>query len=129
MKNKAKRIIERLEQKRARSAWNEGVRKYALRMMRDYYEELSNFNPKLPIEEKTFLNGATTWEEASYSGCYLICDEDIARMLCNDTELKKTLYGALRPNPEGFYEYWLDVQARALRQAWLLIKETSDQVE
>lgn len=125
MKKKAKKIIERLEQKRARSAWNEGVRKYALRMMRDYYEELLNFNPKLPIEEKTFLNGATSWKEASYGGCYLICDEDIAKRLCNNTELKKTRCGALRPNK---CEEWLDVQARALRQAWLLIKETSQQV-
>lgn len=126
MKEVAKRIIERLEQKRARSAWTEGVRKYALRMMRDYYEELLNFNPKLPIEEKTFLNGATSWKEASYGGCYLICDEDIAKRLCNNTELKKTRCGALRPNKR---EEWLDVQARALRQAWLLIKEASDQVE
>ena len=125
MKEVAKRIIERLEQKRARSAWNEGVRKYALRMMRDYYEELLNFNPKLPIEEKTFLNGATSWKEASYGGCYLTCDEDIAKRLCNNTELKKTRCGALRPNK---CEEWLDVQARALRQAWLLIKETSQQV-
>lgn len=126
MKKKAKRIIERLEQKRARSAWNEGVRKYALRMMRDYYEELLNFNPKLPIEEKTFLNGATTWSEASYSASYLVCDEDIAKMLCTKTELKKTRNGELPPNS---HETWLDTQARALFQAWKLIKETSQQVE
>lgn len=125
MKEVAKRIIERLEQKRARSAWNEGVRKYALRMMRDYYEELLNFNPKLPIEEKTFLNGATTWSKASYSASYLVCGEDIAKMLCTKTELKKTRNGELPPNS---HETWLDTQARALFQAWKLIKETSQQV-
>lgn len=120
MKEVAEKIIERLEQKRVRSAWNEGVRKYALWMMRNY-EEWLEFDSTLPITKKTFLNGATTWAEASYGGCYLITDEEIARMLCNNTELKRTRNGALRPNKR---EEWLDVQARALYQSWLLIEDT-----
>ena len=125
MKKKAKKIIERLEQKRARSAWSEGVRKYALWMMHNY-EEWLEFDSTLTISEHTFLNGALSWKEVSYGACYLVCDEDIARMLCTNTELKKTRNGELPPNSQ---ETWLDTQARALFQAWKLIKETSQQVE
>lgn len=119
MKEVSEKIIERLEHTKVRSAWNKGVLSYALCMMRNY-EEWLEFDSTLPITEQTFLNGATTWAEASYGGCYLIYDEDIARMLCNNTELKRTRNGALRPNKR---EEWLDVQARALYQSWLLIKD------
>lgn len=119
MKEVAEKIVERLEQKRVRSAWDKGVLSYALWMMRNY-EEWLEFDSTLPITKKTFLNGATTWAEASYGGCYLITDEEIARMLCNNTELKRTKYGALRPNKQ---EEWLGVQARALYQSWLLIED------
>lgn len=119
MKEVAEKIIKRLEQKRVRSAWNEGVRKYALWMMNNYKEWLE-FDSTLPITKETFLNGAVTWSDASYGGCYLITNEEIARILCNNTELKRTRNGELRPNKR---EEWLDVQARALRQSWLLIED------
>lgn len=42
-------------------------------------------------------------------------DGDIAAALCTPSELKKTRNGDRRPNSR---EEWLDVQARALRQAF-----------
>lgn len=45
----------------------------------------------------------------------LVYDGDIAAALCNPSELKKTRNGERRPNSQ---EEWLDVQARALRQAF-----------
>ena len=119
MKEVSGKIIERLEHTKVRSAWNKGVLSYALWMMRNY-EEWLEFDSTLPITKETFLNGATTWAEASYGGCYLISDEEIARMLCTNTELKRTRNGELRPNKR---EEWIDVQARALHQSWLLIKD------
>ena len=43
-------------------------------------------------------------------------DGDIAAALCTPSELKKTRNGERRPNSR---EEWLDVQARALHQAFL----------
>lgn len=61
------------------------------------------------------LNGAVSWEEYSYGGCALICDSDIAEMLCTPSQLKKVKGGERMPNR---CENWLDVQARALHQAF-----------
>lgn len=47
-----------------------------------------------------------------------MCGYDIAKLLCTPSELKKTDYGRKLPNST---EDWLDVQARALYQAYMLI--------
>lgn len=44
----------------------------------------------------------------------ILDDYDIAKRLCNPTELKRTDNGRLDPNKR---EQWLDTQARALYQA------------
>lgn len=101
--------------KKPKSAWDQGVRKYALEILenaREMYggrEELNlrNYN-------KILLNGASDWKQYSHGGCSLIYDEDIAKRTCNKSELLKTRGGQLRPNSR---ESWLDVQARALYQA------------
>ena len=59
-------------------------------------------------------NGAESWHDYSWGGCGLIYDGDIAEHYCTPSELKKTRHGERRPNSR---EEWLDVQARALRQA------------
>jgi len=59
-------------------------------------------------------NGAESWHDYSWGGCGLIYDCDIAEHYCTPSELKKTRHGDRRPNSR---EEWLDVQARALRQA------------
>lgn len=91
----------------ARGAWNKGVSIYADMLIENIYSAD-------PVTEKTLLNGAPNWNEYSWGGCALIYDEDIARTLCNPSELRRTDNGRRRPNAR---EEWLDVQARALYQA------------
>ena len=111
------RVRERIEARKERSAWGRGVQAYAL----DMIEIIADCNelPEDVRELKTaVLNGADTWQDASYGGCFLIYDEDIARRLCNNSELKRTRNGERQPNSR---EIWLDVQARALSQAFRVL--------
>jgi len=72
------------------------------------------------------LNGAQNWYQYSWGGCSLIYDRDIAERLCTPSELKRTKNGERRPNQN---EEWLDVQARALRQAARKIEAAVDTLE
>lgn len=99
----------------ARSAWKRGVCDYAL-MLIDNREDLEDFHVNGLKEE--LLNGARDWRQYSYGGCACIFDSDIAERLCTTSELKRRDYGRLKPNSR---EEWLDVQTRALFQAYKLI--------
>ena len=105
----------------ASSAWKKGVKEYALELLEDLRNNYSGreiCNAKLL--KKALLNGAQDWKEYSWGGCALIYDCQIAERLCNASELKRTKGGELRPNSR---EEWLDVQARALFQAYFLIRD------
>lgn len=105
-------------QKRARSAWEKGVFNYAFSLLEDIAEraEYEGKEPETFAELKEYaLNGADSWEQYSWGGSALIYDYDIAKTLCTPSELKKTRDGERRPNSR---EEWLDVQARALNQAF-----------
>ena len=108
-------IINELEKRNDRSAWDKGVNIYAY--------ELVEFIETIPTDSKeveaVLLNGAEDWSQYSWGGCSLIYDSDIAERLCTPSELKKTKNGERRPNSR---EEWLDVQARALSQACNRIK-------
>ena len=101
----------------ARSAWERGVREYAMEMA----DFLANDFDLCDVEfnqynvEAVLLNGAQNWAHYSYSGCALVYDSDIAERLCAPWELKRTRNGERNPNGQ---ETWLDVQARALQQAF-----------
>lgn len=103
-------------------------------MLLDNFEEWSKYNQsegkELPnIDEKTALNGASDWSAWSYGGCGLVYDFAIAETLCTKSEIKKLQYktGAMRsPAP---CTNWLDVEARAARQAWRMIAEAMRVVE
>ena len=113
--------MQTLEQRKDRSAWSRGVTKYAVDMLQqltDYYkggyisgEALENCTACQIVA----LNGARNWSEYSWGGSALVYDGDIAAALCTPSELKKTRNGDRRPNSQ---EEWLDVQARALNQAF-----------
>lgn len=115
-------IKNELENRKDRSAWDKGVTIYALELL-DEIKESIDYNGKEPetLEElkRIALNGAENWDEYSWGGCSLIYNGDIAERLCTPSELKKTRNGERRPNNR---EEWLDVQARALRQAYSRIK-------
>ena len=109
-----------LEARKDRSAWDRGVRTYAAELLEELEERIS-LGYQNPAEittraelDKVLRNGAENWSEWSWGGCGLIYDGDIAERLCNPSELKKTRNGERRPNCR---EEWLDVQARAIRQA------------
>ena len=117
MKNYEK-IKSILENRKDRSAWDKGVTVYALEMLEDAVEQI-NYSGKEPDTrtelKEIALNGAESWEEYSWGGSALVYDGDIAERLCTPSELKKTRGGERRPNSR---EEWLDVQARALNQAF-----------
>ena len=103
------------------SAWKRGVKEYTDELL-DNLEEKAQINERFPKDEKELkewlLNGAMDWEDYSYGGCSLIYDGDIAERLCTPSELKKKDGGRLAPNRR---EGWLDVQTRALRDAYCRI--------
>lgn len=114
-----KQIIEFIDNEKARSAWRRGVKSYAIDMAERIGEEVSDWDAVTRDElEELALDGARDWSEASWGGCAFVYDEDIARALCTPSELKRTDYGRKRPNGS---EEWLDVQARALFQAFLMV--------
>ena len=118
MKAQILEIYNKIDTLKMRSAWSKGVQYYALFLL-ERYDEATDYEPNLPLTEATLLNGAKDWKHYSEGGCALIYDEQIAQTLCNHTELKTTKNGQRQPNK---HETWLQVQAKALFQAWNLIK-------
>lgn len=112
-------IRQEIESKKTRSAWDKGVKEYALELLEDMENErnaaketdMTVYPATLEVE---LLNGAMNWKQFSLGGCSLIYDKQIAKRLCTASELKKTRNGEKQPNAN---EQWLDVQTRALRQA------------
>lgn len=107
------KLYKKIESLSPRSAWRKGVQSYALEMVESAEIELTRENAR-----ETLLNGARNWKEASQGGCFDIYDFDIAERLCSPSGLKRKKGGDLQPNS---HETWLDVQARALNQACILI--------
>ena len=110
-------LIKAIKESKARSAWAKGVKWYALNLVKESYQNATDI---VKVNMAVYLNGAETWKEYSYGGCALIYDYDIAERLCTPSELKKTDFGRKQPNGSVT---WLDVQARALKQAHSLIAE------
>lgn len=110
-------ILAALEARKGRSAWDKGVTTYAVSLL-DNYQERAEYEGREAANSKELeewlLNGASTWSGYSWGGSALIYNGDIAKRLCNPTELKRTHNGKRRPNSR---EDWPDVQARALAQA------------
>lgn len=98
-----------IKDRKTRSAWERGVKQYALELLEELEGEYS---------ASKLLNGAENWRAYSYGGSALIYDADIAERLCSPSELKRTDNGRLQPNSR---ESWLDCQARALGQAARLV--------
>lgn len=105
-------IINIIEATNPRSAWNRGVKAYALELLEELPKNVEYGS--IQSLEADLLNGARDWNQYSWGGCSLIYDEDIAKRVCTPSELKKTCNGERRPNSR---EEWLDTQARALSQA------------
>ena len=113
------------------SAWTKGVADFADDMifqLKEYEEEEPGFIDTIDIKEpgwskkleEVLLNGARDWEQFSRGGNGLVYNEAIAKALCSPSELRKTDGGRRRPNAR---EDWLDVEARALYQAFLRVEK------
>lgn len=118
-------IKKTLEERKDRSAWDKGVTLYALELLETIEECDVDLTDRKAVR-KAALNGAENWLKYSYGGCSLIYDCDIAERLCSPSVLKRVDGGNRNPSR---CENWLDVQARALAQAfnvlmWAIRKET-----
>lgn len=121
-----------LESRKDRSTWDRAVTEDAIDLLdavTDHCEQVTRkyaeteeggaahvhdlFKSRKGLME-IMKNGAESWSAYSWGGCGLIYDADIAKHYCTPSELKKVRGGDRRPNSR---EEWLDVQARALRQA------------
>lgn len=111
-----KTLIDAINATPAQSAWEKGVKQYAVDVV-NRIEHATNFDQKGLHE--ALLSGARDWQQYSHGACALVEDDHIAARLCSPSELRATKNGAR--NPDAF-ENWLDVQARALLQAERLIK-------
>ena len=120
-----RKIRETIENKPARSAWENGVKAYALELVDGLQDDIEHGWRDMDVLDspellkKALLNGAADWNQYSCGGCSLCYDCQIAKRLCTPSELKRKRGGDLQPNSR---ETWLDVQARALYQAsrWII---------
>jgi hypothetical protein len=108
-----------LEQFKTKSLWEKAVKTYALELLEATKE---NGDISYPLDLKQFLNGADNWKHYSWGGCALIYNHHLAERFCTPFELKRKKDGMLPPNSE---EQWLDVQTRALHQAFSLLAKTA----
>lgn len=106
-----------------RSAWDNGVKAYAIDMLYTLMDSDPLFvgYAHLANLEKALLNGAESWHDYSIGGMALIYNRDICERLCTPSEKRIRRNGEWRPNRR---ETWIDVQTRALIQAWNLIAAT-----
>lgn len=106
---------------RPRSAWSRGVRAYALDLI-DNIEEMSNYQKNnygeyLAISEEVALNGAGCWSNYAAGGCGLVYTSAILERLCTASELRR-LSRSGRCDIDA-----IEIEGRALSQAWRLIAE------
>lgn len=111
------------KEKKARSKWGKAVLQDAQWLLENVIE---GYDEPYELSEKLVLNGAENWNQFSWGGSGLIYDAEIAEHYSTPSELKKVgfnkenMYVEKQPNAN---EEWLDVQARALRQAWWAIRD------
>jgi hypothetical protein len=105
-------ILMLVEAIKPRSAWEHGVKEYEKELL-DTVPCDHSFGD-CDADMRLLLNGAEDWLQYSEGACSLVYNRDIAERLCNPSELRRTDHGRLAPNSR---ETWIDVQARALRQA------------
>lgn len=109
----------------ARSAWDRGVAKYALDIISGLKERgINEVAPESPLFLKQCLNGAESWNQYSDGGCSLTCDFEIVERLCTDSAKRRFNAGRLE-RLNALEPTWIETQARALNQAFRLLKETA----
>lgn len=115
------RALDHVDKRRLRSAWDKGVRLYSHELFQNlfYYTMMGEVLDGVIDAKRKAMNGAKSWKEYSRGGFSLVRDEDIAERLCTPTEFRRCKGGLRNPSP---CEDWIDVQARALFQAWEMVR-------
>lgn len=125
-KNEVNEIRARLEAVKTRSCWDRGVKGFALNLLRSYIDICeycdNNGRPIPELNEETLLNGADDWNAYCYGGGAQIYDADIAKRLCSPSEMKRKTSRSGMIMPPTRIETWIQVQGRALNQAWRLLR-------
>lgn len=108
---------------KTRSAWSKGVKAYALDILANF-EEWQKFNEangeSVPeLDEVTALNGADNWRHWAEGASGLAESYAILCRLCPPSEVKKGVRGI----------DWIEVEARAARQAWRMIADAVRKLE
>ena len=125
MSTKKKQLLEAVAAHKAgRSAWDRGVKAYAVELVEDL-DDSADLSDEVMLA-KALLNGAQSWAQYSDGGAALCYDADIAERLCPPSAVKRTKWGMLPPNGR---ENWIDVQARALWQAHKVIETEWRKIE
>ena len=119
-------IIKNLKEKekKARSKWAKAVHEDAFWLLENVMNNMED-GEEVEINEKLLLNGAENWEEFSWNGSALIYNGEIAEHYSTPSELKFwgfTKDGGVKRDTNTAGEHLLDIQARALRQAWWAIR-------
>lgn len=111
----------RIDKMRTGSAWEEGVRQYAHELMGNllYWTMQGRRFGSIAEAKEAAMQGAGSWRRYSRGGLSLVSDAEIAERLCAPSELKRRKGGMGNPNSN---EDWADVQARALSQAWDVLR-------
>jgi len=119
-------------EKSARSAWDRGVAATAIELVEGQIECLGADGEIDPSDraklEKQFLDGAEDWTDYSYGGSAFAHDWDIVERYCTPSYIKHyrgipcSRTSMLAP---GGRESWLELQARALGQAFCKVYDTA----
>ncbi len=121
IENLQKKIAEKGE--KARSKWAKAVHEDACWLLENVME---GDDEPYELSEKLVLNGASDWKQFSWDGSALIYNGQIAEHYSTPSELKfwgLTKDGGVKRDTNTAGEHLMDIQARALRQAWWLIRD------
>ena len=126
-KSEIEGMIKNLEEKekKARSKWKTAVLQDAKGLLENVLEWMEE-GEEAEINEKLLLNGARNWKEYSWNGSALIYNGEIAEHYSTPSELKFwgfTKNGGVKRDTNTAGEHLLDIQARALYQAWRAIRD------
>jgi len=117
-------LLKKLDTVKTRSAWDRGVLGYAQEIV-DVYgdDDIQSVDDVLNYsrDKHESLYSVAKWQ--SEGGCFEIYDEKIAERLCTPSEFKRAHYkdGSMKQMANA-RESWLDVQTRAVFQAYSRIQ-------